>query len=48
MKTALITHADCLNHITPTGHAEQVARLTHVLHAFEPLDLNRDGANGGR
>jgi acetoin utilization deacetylase AcuC-like enzyme len=41
MKTALITHADCLNHITPTGHPEQVARLTHVLHALEPLDLNR-------
>ncbi|SDE31752.1 histone deacetylase family protein [Ruegeria marina] len=41
MKTALITHADCLNHVTPTGHPERVARLEHVLHALEPLDLRR-------
>ncbi|MCV2890742.1 histone deacetylase family protein [Ruegeria aquimaris] len=41
MTTALITHADCLNHVTPTGHPERVARLEHVLHALEPLDLRR-------
>jgi acetoin utilization deacetylase AcuC-like enzyme len=41
MKTALITHADCLTHVTPDGHPEQVARLEHVLHALLPLDLNR-------
>lgn len=41
MKTALITHADCLGHVTPDGHPERVARLQHVLHALEPLDLNR-------
>ena len=41
MKTALLTHADCLGHVTPQGHPEQVARLEHVLHALEPLDLNR-------
>lgn len=41
MKTALITHADCLNHVTPDGHPERVARLEHVLNALEPLDLNR-------
>ncbi|TMV05548.1 histone deacetylase family protein [Ruegeria sediminis] len=41
MKTALLTHADCLGHVTPTGHPERVARLEHVLHALEPLDLNR-------
>ncbi len=41
MKTALITHADCLRHITPQGHPERVARLEHVLHTLEPLDLNR-------
>lgn len=41
MKTALITHSDCLNHVTPDGHPERVARLEHVLHALEPLDLNR-------
>ena len=41
MKTALITHADCLDHVTPAGHPEQVARLEHVLHALAPLDLKR-------
>ena len=41
MTTALITHADCLAHITPDGHPERVARLEHVLHALEPLDLKR-------
>ena len=41
MTTALITHADCLGHETPAGHPEQVARLEHVLHALEPLDLKR-------
>jgi len=40
-KTALIAHADCLDHVTPGGHPEQVARLEHVLHALAPLDLNR-------
>ena len=44
MTTALITHADCLKHITPPGHPEQVARLEHVLHALEPLNLVRVGA----
>lgn len=41
MTTALITHADCLRHVTPDGHPERVARLEHVLHALEPLDLVR-------
>ncbi len=41
LKTAVLTHADCLNHVTPDGHPEQVARLEHVLHALESLDLNR-------
>ncbi len=39
--TALITHGDCLNHVTPDGHPERVARLEHVLRALEPLELNR-------
>ncbi|MFK7751444.1 MAG: histone deacetylase family protein [Sedimentitalea sp.] len=39
--TALITHADCLGHITPDGHPERVARLEHVLHALESLELTR-------
>ena len=41
MTTALITHADCLQHVTPEGHPERVARLEHVLQALEPLDLKR-------
>ena len=41
MKTALITHADCLAHVTPEGHPERVARLEHVLHALEGLELQR-------
>lgn len=41
MTTALITHADCLQHVTPDGHPERVARLEHVLHALEGLDLRR-------
>ncbi|WP_420585635.1 histone deacetylase family protein [Ruegeria sp.] len=41
MKTALFTHADCLGHVTPDGHPERVARLEHILHALEPLDLDR-------
>lgn len=41
MQTALITHADCLTHVTPDGHPERVARLEHVLHALEPLPLRR-------
>ncbi len=41
MKTALLTHADCLGHVTPDGHPERVARLEHILHALEPLDLDR-------
>ncbi len=41
MKTALLTHADCLEHVTPDGHPERVARLEHILHALESLDLDR-------
>ncbi|KUF12689.1 histone deacetylase family protein [Pseudoponticoccus marisrubri] len=41
MATALITHADALEHVTPEGHPERVARLEHVLHALQPLDLKR-------
>lgn len=41
MTTALLTHADCLLHETPDGHPERVARLEHVLHALEPLSLQR-------
>ncbi len=41
MTTALITHADALNHVTPTGHPERVARIEHVLHALAGKDLKR-------
>ena len=44
MTTALITHADCLAHVTPDGHPERVARLEHVLHALQGLDLARVAA----
>jgi acetoin utilization deacetylase AcuC-like enzyme len=44
MQTALITHADCLGHVTPEGHPERVARLEHVLHALAGLSLNRVSA----
>ncbi|MGH1464161.1 MAG: histone deacetylase family protein [Cognatishimia sp.] len=41
MTTLLYTHADCLAHVTPAGHPEQVARLDHIANAlatFEGLD----------
>ena len=44
MTTALITHAGCLAHVTPDGHPERVARLEHVLHALQGLDLARVAA----
>jgi acetoin utilization deacetylase AcuC-like enzyme len=44
MTTALITHAECLNHVTPPGHPEQVARLDAVLGALAGMDLMRVNA----
>lgn len=44
MTTALLTHPDCLNHVTPPGHVEQVARLSTVLAALEGMDLERIAA----
>mgnify|MGYP001827959147 FL=1 len=41
MTTALITHEDCFDHVTPPGHPEQVARLDAVLNALEGMDLQR-------
>lgn len=35
MTTALITHADCLLHVTPPGHPERVDRLVAVNAALE-------------
>jgi acetoin utilization deacetylase AcuC-like enzyme len=44
MTTALITHAECLNHVTPPGHPEQVARLDAVMGALAGMDLMRVNA----
>lgn len=44
MTTALVTHADGLDHVTPEGHPERVARLEHVLHGLQGLDLRRAAA----
>ncbi|MBS1301814.1 histone deacetylase family protein [Loktanella sp. SALINAS62] len=41
MKTVLITHPDCLEHVTPPGHPEQVARMDAVAHALDGMDLHR-------
>lgn len=41
MTTALITHSDFLNHVTPPGHPERVARLEHILPVLEGKDLLR-------
>jgi acetoin utilization deacetylase AcuC-like enzyme len=41
MATALITHPECLEHVMPPGHPEQVARLFAVLSALDTSDLVR-------
>ena len=41
MTTALITHPACLDHITPDGHPERVARLRALLPALDGKDLLR-------
>ena len=40
MTTALFTHTDCLNHVTPPGHPERVDRLMAIYSAFDAMDLN--------
>ena len=42
--SALITHEDCLEHLTPTGHPEQVARLEYILDALKEMNLLRVSA----
>lgn len=44
MATALFTHVDALDHVTPEGHPERVARIEHLLHALAGLDLVRETA----
>ena len=43
-KTALVTHEDCLQHLTPPGHPEQVARLEYILEALKDINLLRVSA----
>ncbi len=38
MTTALFTHTDCLQHITPPGHPERVDRLMAIYAALDGLD----------
>ncbi|KPP86438.1 MAG: deacetylase [Rhodobacteraceae bacterium HLUCCO07] len=47
--TVLFTHSDCLNHVTPPGHPEQVARMRSVEAALAHFDtLDRREAPLGR
>ncbi len=41
MTTALYMHDDCLGHVTPSGHPEQVARLESVARALAGFELDR-------
>lgn len=41
MTTALLTHPDCLNHVTPEGHPERVDRLRAISTALADFDLLR-------
>ena len=43
-KTALVTHEECLQHLTPPGHPEQVARLEYILEALKDINLLRVSA----
>ncbi|MFN3210280.1 MAG: histone deacetylase family protein [Roseovarius sp.] len=41
MSTLLVTHEDGLNHVTPDGHPERVARLEHLWPALDGKDVVR-------
>lgn len=40
MSTAFFTHPDCLKHVTPPGHPEQVARLEYVWEALKAPEFD--------
>lgn len=40
MTTSLITHSDCLDHISPEGHPECAERLERVLGASEDVEFD--------
>ncbi|MCC3861319.1 histone deacetylase family protein [Pseudemcibacter aquimaris] len=44
MTTALFTHYDCLDHVSPLGHPECAERLSVVLAALEGFDLKKINA----
>jgi acetoin utilization deacetylase AcuC-like enzyme len=44
MTTALITHADFLDHVTPEGHPERMKRLESILQALKGKPLANYGA----
>ncbi len=49
MTTLLYTHPDCLDHVTPPRHPEQVARLKSIASALEGIDgLDRREAPLGK
>jgi len=39
MTTAFLTHVDCLNHVNPPGHPEQVARLEYILNRLNAAEF---------
>ncbi|MEO1541653.1 MAG: hypothetical protein AAFU59_14815, partial [Pseudomonadota bacterium] len=39
MSTLFLTHFDCLNHVTPPGHPERVARLEAILNRMSEPDF---------
>jgi len=41
MTTAVVSHDDCYDHVTPPGHPEQVARLDAVNAALADMDVLR-------
>ncbi len=43
-QSALVTHEECLQHVTPPGHPEQVARLEYILEALKDINLSRVSA----
>jgi len=47
MRTVLVTHDACFDHVTPPGHPEQVARLDAVLGALKGMELHRVAAPMG-
>ena len=42
--SVLLTHEERLQHVTPPGHPEQVARLEYILEALKDINLSRVSA----